>query len=123
MTIRSARRFQILVVGAPQAADILPVRIAWHLAGADLLGPVDVGGARMDDCLRLDGVLIVLDAEAGPTQRLADRLDDAHVPFLFLLPDGLRDPATPGFCLSADQDEILEIIDRLSRQNDGMARH
>lgn len=112
-----------MLVGDPLETDIKRIRHAWRSAGADLLGPVDVSETGMDECVRLDGVLIFLDADADLTQRLADLLESLDVPFLFLMPDAVSDEGHAVYRLSGDAGEIEEMIRKLSCQGKGTVRH
>ncbi|MBW6425416.1 hypothetical protein KX729_28735 [Rhizobium sp. XQZ8] len=116
-------RYKLLVVG-PEDLVSLAIQTAWSEVGVELLGPVPVHRALAYDLRAFHGVLMdITNGDEGSLFGLSERLDDALVPSLYVLPDAAYQDRNKMFVLSDRRNEIGKILSSIFQDGDHGVRH
>ncbi|WP_105383534.1 hypothetical protein [Neorhizobium alkalisoli] len=111
------RKIRILIFG-PSAFLAAEVRVAWHQAGVELIGPFgSLAEWVTTPKEHADGAVIDLDFDTATLIELTDALDEASIPSRFATSSAVR-PGYGGFELSASLEAINAILRALLSPED-----
>ncbi|QWW69821.1 response regulator [Rhizobium sp. WYJ-E13] len=118
-----AGKHLLIVESGDMVADA--VRLALEKAGVVIVGPASSAeiGLALLDMARIDGAILDIRIEGDVVFPLAERLQDAQIPFVFAMPHADADIAAGygGYLLSENLSALAEIAKALfaSREDGG----